>query len=39
MIESQRQTYSDIAVGLLDLNSEQRQQAMDQFFDLLTWRP
>ena len=39
VIESQRQTYSDIAAGLLDLNSEQRQQTMDQFFDLLTWRP
>ena len=39
VIESQRQTYGDIAAGLLDLNSEQRQQAMDQFFDLLTGWP
>ena len=39
VIESQRQTYSDIAAGLLDLNSEQRQQAMDQFFDQLTGWP
>ena len=39
VIESQRQTYGDIAAGLLDLNSEQRQQAMDQFFDLLAGMP
>ena len=39
VIESQRQTYSEIAAGLLDLNSQQRQQAMDQFFDQLTGWP
>lgn len=39
VIESQRQTYSEIAAGLLDLNSQQRQQAMDRFFDVLTGRP
>ncbi len=39
VMESQRQTYSEIAQGLLALNSEERQQAMDRFFDVLTGRP
>jgi hypothetical protein len=39
MVESQRQTFSEITQGLLALNSMQRQQAMDQFFDTLTGRP
>ncbi len=39
VMESQRQTYSEIAQGLLALNSEERQQAMDRFFDALTGRP
>lgn len=39
VVESQRQTYSEIAQGLLTLNSQQRQQAMERFFTALTGRP
>lgn len=39
VVESQRQTYSEIAQGLLTLNSGQRQQAMERFFTALTGRP
>jgi len=38
VVESQRQTYREIAQSLLELNSQQRQQAMDQFFAALTGR-
>ncbi len=36
VVESQRQTYEEIAQSLLALNSQQRQEAMDQFFYTLT---
>lgn len=39
VIESQRQTYGEIAQGLLGLNSQQRQAAMDQFFVALRGGP
>ncbi len=39
LVESQRQTFTEITQGLLALNSLQRQQAMDRFFDALTGRP
>ncbi len=38
VVESQRQTYREIAQSLLELNSQQHQQAMDQFFTMLTGR-
>lgn len=39
VVESQRQTYGEIAQGLLTLNSSERHQAMERFFLALTGRP